>query len=422
MKKIKTTYKELHEKLGSNPNQEFFVKTNTGSFAKIEATVHKKSNTYTVEFDNGVVFKAGDAHAFMDDTDSAVTVENLKPGHKIKTLDGTCAVTAVYDFLEDQDVYDITVEAPHWYTNDESHGIIHHNTSFALLMASAYLKKHKESVLMFYDSEFGSPQSYFESFGIDTSRVLHVPIKNIEELKFDLVNQLETIDRKDKVIVVIDSVGNLASKKELDDALNEKSVADMTRAKSLKGLFRMVTPYLTLKNIPLLAINHTYQTQEMFSKAVVSGGTGIMYSCDNCWIIGRQQDKDGTEIQGYHFIINIEKSRFVKEKSKIPISVSWKGGIEKWSGLLDIALEGGYVIKPKNGWYMAINPETKAELSKAVREAGTMTKDFWEGVFKNTNFATYIKNKYTIGLRDMIDSSSDDFDYAQNVEQEIEKI
>lgn len=148
----------------------------------------------------------------------------------------------------------------------------HFKTSFALLMASAYLKKHPDAALMFYDSEFGSPQAYFESFGIDTSRVLHIPIKNIEELKFDIVHQLETVERSDKVIVVIDSVGNLASKKELEDAMNEKSVADMTRAKSLKALFRMVTPYLTMKNIPLLAINHTYQTQEMFSKAVVSGG------------------------------------------------------------------------------------------------------------------------------------------------------
>ena len=296
----------------------------------------------------------------------------------------------------------------------------HFKTSFALLMASSYLKKHSDAVLMFYDSEFGSPQSYFESFGIDTTRVLHVPIKNIEELKFALVNQLEAIDRKDKVIIVIDSVGNLASKKELEDALNEKSVADMTRAKSLKGLFRMVTPYLTMKNISLLAINHTYQTQEMFSKAVVSGGTGITYSADNIWILGRQQDKDGTEIQGYHFIINVEKSRFVKEKSKIPITVSWKGGIEKWSGLLDVALDGGYVVKPKNGWYMAINPVTKAELSKSVREAATMNKEFWEAVFKGTDFATYIKNKYTIGLRDMIDGSNDDFDSDQEGASDVE--
>ena len=144
----------------------------------------------------------------------------------------------------------------------------HFKTSFALLMASAYLKKYPEAALMFYDSEFGSPQSYFESFGIDTSRVLHIPIKNIEELKFDIVHQLDTVERSDKVIIVIDSVGNLASKKELEDAMSEKSVADMTRAKSLKALFRMVTPYLTMKNIPLLAINHTYQcgTKEMTVK------------------------------------------------------------------------------------------------------------------------------------------------------------
>lgn len=284
----------------------------------------------------------------------------------------------------------------------------HFKTSFALLMASAYLKKYPEAALMFYDSEFGSPQSYFESFGIDTSRVLHIPIKNIEELKFDMVNQLETVERSDKVIIVIDSVGNLASKKELEDAMSEKSVADMTRAKSLKALFRMVTPYLTMKNIPLLAINHTYQTQEMFSKAVVSGGTGITYSADNIWILGRQQDKEGTEIQGYHFIINVEKSRFVKEKSKIPISVSWEGGVQKWSGLLDIALEGGFVIKPKNGWYTAYDPATKTELTGNLRAAQTLTKEFWETIFTKTTFASYIKQKYTIGLRDMINDSAEE--------------
>lgn len=148
----------------------------------------------------------------------------------------------------------------------------HFKTSFALLMAASYLKKYDDAVLMFYDSEFGSPQAYFESFGIDAGRVLHTPVTNIEELKFDLVHQLNEIGRKDKVVIVIDSIGNIASKKEVDDAENMKSVADMTRAKALKGLFRMITPSLTLKDIPLIGINHSYQTQEMFSKQVVSGG------------------------------------------------------------------------------------------------------------------------------------------------------
>ena len=186
----------------------------------------------------------------------------------------------------------------------------------------------------------------------------HTPITNVEELKFDMISQLEGLERGDKVVIMVDSVGNLASKKELEDAINEKSVADMSRAKALKGLFRMTTPYLNMKDIPMIAVNHTYQEIGLFPKAVVSGGTGIYYSADNIWIIGRQQDKKGTEIQGYHFIVNVEKSRYVKEKSKIPISVSWEGGVQKYSGLLDVALAGGYCTKPSNGWYAKVDQST----------------------------------------------------------------
>ena len=283
----------------------------------------------------------------------------------------------------------------------------HFKTSFALLMGSAYMKKYPEAVMLFYDSEFGSPQNYFESFGIDTSRVLHTPITDVEQLKFDLVNQLENIDRGDKVIIVIDSIGNLASKKELEDALNEKSVADMSRAKALKGLFRMVTPYLTMRNVPLLAVNHTYQEIGLFPKAVVSGGTGVYYSADNIWIIGRQQDKKGTEIQGYHFVINVEKSRFVKEKSKVPISVSWEGGIQTYSGLLTVALAGGYVTKPNVGWYARVDKETGEIIDPKVREKETLNKKFWDPIFEETDFKEFVKSYYSIGHKPLLDIDLD---------------
>lgn len=145
-------------------------------------------------------------------------------------------------------------------------------TMYGLLMASAYLKKNKDAVLLFYDSEFGSPTAYFESVGIDTNRVLHVPVKNLEELKFDLMQQLTEIKKGDKLFVMVDSIGNLASKKEADDAEDGKSVQDMTRAKFLKGFYRIITPYLRIKDIPMVQIAHTYETQEMFSKTIVSGG------------------------------------------------------------------------------------------------------------------------------------------------------
>ena len=273
----------------------------------------------------------------------------------------------------------------------------HFKTSFALLMAAAYQKAKPDSVVLFYDSEFGSPQSYFETFGIDTDRVLHTPIANVEELKFDIIGQLENLDAKDDVIIVIDSIGNLASKKELEDAMNEKSVADMSRAKALKGLFRMVTPYLTMKNIPMLAINHTYKEIGLFPKDIVSGGTGIMYSADNVWIIGRRQNKTGTEVTGYDFIVNVEKSRYVREKSKIPVSVSWDGGVEKYSGLLDLALAGGYAIKPNNGWYQRVDKETGEMLGGKLREKDTLTAEFWDPIFEETDFKDFIRRSYQIG-------------------------
>lgn len=282
----------------------------------------------------------------------------------------------------------------------------HFKTSFALLMAGAYMNKYEDSVMLFYDSEFGSPQSYFKQFGIDTSRVLHTPITNVEELKFDMINQLEALDRDDKVIIVIDSIGNVASKKEMEDALNEKSVADMSRAKALKGLFRMTTPYLAMKNIPLLAVNHTYQEMGLFPKAIVSGGTGIYYSADNIWILGRQQEKKGTDIIGYNFVINVEKSRYVKEKSKIPISVSWEGGVQNYSGLTEVGVAGGYVRKPSMGWYESCNPKTGEVLSGKVRMTDTLTPEFWTPIFEQTDFKDFVQKQYSIGYESLVDMDS----------------
>jgi RecA/RadA recombinase len=273
----------------------------------------------------------------------------------------------------------------------------HFKTGFALLMASAFLKKYPDGIILFYDSEFGTPQAYFKTFNIPFDSVVHTPIMDVEQLKFDIMKQLTGLERGERVMIVIDSIGNLASKKEVEDALNEKSVADMSRAKQLKSLFRMITPYLTLKDIPMVVVNHTYMEIGMFPKAIVGGGTGSYYGSDNIWILGRQQDKDGTEIAGYHFVINVEKSRYVKEKSKIPITISFDGGINRWSGLLDVALDGGYVSKPKVGWYARVDRTTGEIVPPNMRASDLVDNgEFWKTMFKETDFAKYIKEKYSI--------------------------
>ena len=289
----------------------------------------------------------------------------------------------------------------------------HFKTAFSLLMAKSYLDKYEDAVLLFYDSEFGTPQSYFDSFGIDTERVIHTPITDVEQLKFDIMNQLGGIERGDHVIIVVDSIGNLASKKEVEDALDQKSVGDMTRAKQMKSLWRMVTPHLNLKDIPCVVVNHTYMEIGMFPKAIVGGGTGSYYSADNIFIIGRQQEKEGTEVIGYNFIINVEKSRYVREKSKIPVTVRHDGGISRWSGLLDIALESGHVIKPSNGWYSKVDKDTGEIEDKKYRLKETDTKDFWLPILMQKSFINFVKDKYEVGNSAILSDESIEKELAE---------
>lgn len=148
----------------------------------------------------------------------------------------------------------------------------HFKSMISLFMVAAYLKKYPEAVCIFYDSEFGSSPDYMTNFGIDLDRVLHVPVESVEKLRTDVANQLEGIEAGDKVIFFLDSIGNLASKKETEDALSGSEKADMTRAKTIKSLFRIITPQLTIKDVPFIVINHTINTMEMFSKTVMTGG------------------------------------------------------------------------------------------------------------------------------------------------------
>ena len=293
----------------------------------------------------------------------------------------------------------------------------HFKTAFSLLMAKSYMDKYEDAALLFYDSEFGTPQSYFDSFGIDTNRVIHTPLTNVEQLKFDIMQQLDGVERGDHLIIVIDSIGNLASKKEVEDAMEGKSVGDMTRAKQMKSLFRMITPHLNLKDIPLVVVNHTYMEIGLYPKAIVGGGTGSYYSADNIFILGRQQEKDGTELMGYNFIINVEKSRYVREKAKIPVTVMFDGGISKWSGLLDMALESGHVVKPSNGWYARVDKSTGEIENKKWRIKDTDSKDFWLQVLVDKSFQQWVTENYQISSGSIMQNMNDD-----EIEKELAKI
>jgi RecA/RadA recombinase len=267
----------------------------------------------------------------------------------------------------------------------------HFKTAFGLLMVSAFLQKYPSGVVIFYDSEFGSNQNYFKSFGIDPDRIVHSPITNVEEWRHDISAQIKDITIDDKVMIFVDSIGNLASLKEVMDAEEGREKADMTRAKTLKSVFRIIGPHLSLKGIPMVVINHTYKEQSLYPKDIISGGTGAYLNSNDIWIVGRQQDKDSEkELQGFNFIINIEKSRTVKERSKIAINVSFDNGISKYSGLFEMAQEAGLITTPKVGWFQ-VNGETLLR-----RRDIEGNEPLWERLLKDKTFLDFIDKKYRL--------------------------
>ena len=148
----------------------------------------------------------------------------------------------------------------------------------------------------------------------------------------------------------------------------------------------------------------------ILDNGVASHNTGSYYSADNIFILGRQQEKDEKtkEITGYDFIINVEKSRYVKEKSKIPVTVSFDGGISKWSGLLNLALESGHVVKPTVGWYSRVDTNTGEVEEKKFRINDTDTSAFWNQILKQKSFSDFVENKYRVSSGNIMQMEEED--------------
>lgn len=205
-------------------------------------------------------------------------------------------------------------------------------TSISLFMVGAYLNRYEDAICIFYDTEFGTTPDYFSAFGVPTDRVLHIPIENLEQLKFDMAQRLGEITKKDKVIIFVDSVGNIASKKEVDDAQNENAAADMSRAKQLKSLWRIVTPMLKLRDIPCIAINHIYMDQGMYPKAIVSGGcleagTKILLADGNTKSVEDFSVGDMVEtLQGPKEVLNVWNPETLEEGTPECFKITFEDG------------------------------------------------------------------------------------------------
>lgn len=284
----------------------------------------------------------------------------------------------------------------------------HFKSLLALIMIRAYLDKHKDSVCIFYNSEFGITLEYMQSIGVDTSRVIHSPVEDIEQLKLDFVGKLNEIKRGERVIFLVDSIGNLPSKKEADDADDGKTVNDMTRAKALNSFWRLTTTAMAIKDIPGVIINRSYDTQEFIPKKVLAGGQGAMFSPNVVLFVTKAQEKKGKDFVGFTYTLVIEKSRYVVEKTKLPLVVTYDDGINLWGGFIDDLLEAGIIVKTSKDKYQIVNTETgevqDGEYSKSALEVEEVMKP----LIMSGNFKTFVKSKYQLSATKLLSKAEEE--------------
>lgn len=154
--------------------------------------------------------------------------------------------------------------------------------------------------------------------------------------------------------------------------------------------------------LPVYDIQVDEAEHYILENGVVTHNSGGIYSANDIWIITKAQEKDNDgDLQGFKFTINIEKSRMVKEKSKLPLTVNFDGGIAKFSGILDLAQESGHVVKPKVGWFQLAEPSTGELIGDMQRAKDTQTEEFLGQVLKNKGFNDFFEKKYRLSSHEM---------------------
>ena len=221
-------------------------------------------------------------------------------------------------------------------------------TFFCLSVVKHFLDSDPDAGVIYFETESAISKQMIESRGIDSSRMIIFPVDTIEEFRTQSIRIVDKFmeqkegERK-PLMFVLDSLGMLASKKEVEDATNDKNVRDMTKAQLIKSVFRILTLKLGNANIPMLVTNHTYDVVGAYVPTKeMGGGSGLKYSASTIIYLGKKKEKDGTELIGNIIKCEAKKSRLTREGSKVETRLYFDSrGLERHYGLLEMGERAG---------------------------------------------------------------------------------
>ena len=218
-------------------------------------------------------------------------------------------------------------------------------TFFALGVVKRFLTDNPSGGVFYFDTEAAVTKDMMEERGVDTSRVIISEPESVQQFRHNAIQILDNYiksDEKPPMLMVLDSLGQLSTSKELEDTAEGKETRDMTRAQVLKATFRVLTLKLAKAKVPLIVTNHVYEVVGSYIPTKeMSGGSGLKYTASQIVFLSKKKDKDGKDVVGNIIKCKMVKSRFTKENKEVEVKLTYDKGLNRYYGLLDLALKYG---------------------------------------------------------------------------------
>ncbi len=220
-------------------------------------------------------------------------------------------------------------------------------TFFVLGMVKEFLQNNKNAGVIYFESESALTKKLIEDRGIDSERMVIMPVTTVQEFRHQALTVLEKYNEQDEadrqpLLLVLDSLGMLSTTKEVEDTAEGKETRDMTRAQILKAAFRVLTLKLGRTKVPMIITNHTYDVVGAYMPMKeMGGGSGLKYAASTIVYLSKKKEKEGTDVVGNIIHCKTQKSRLSKENMMVDVRLRYDTGLDKHYGLVDLAVKHG---------------------------------------------------------------------------------
>ena len=271
-------------------------------------------------------------------------------------------------------------------------------TFFALGMVRRFLSDNPDGAVFYFDTEAAVTKSMMEERGIDSQRVIVSEPDTIQRFRHTALQILENYakapaDERPPMLMVLDSLGQLSTTKEVEDTAEGKETRDMTKAQLIKATFRVLNLKLAKVNVPLIITNHVYDVIGSYvPMKEMGGGSGLKYTASQIVFLSKKKDKDGKDVVGNIIRCRMIKSRFTKENKDVEVKLNYDTGLDRYYGLLDLA-EKYEIIKKVSTRYEL--PDGRKVFGKQINN--NPEEYFTEDILHQLDIAAGVEFKYGQG-------------------------